>query len=68
MMSKSNYSTFCECITNWLLNSMDSINSNRMQSKIMIPDNEDLEIFYSPQQLWEETRLFHAPSSEAARF
>lgn len=68
MMSKPNFSTFCECITNWLLNSMDNVNSTRMQSKIMIPDNEDLEIYYSPQRLWEETRLFHAPSSEAARF
>lgn len=68
MTCKPNFSTFCECITNWMLNSMDAVNSNRMQSKIMIPDNEDLELFYSPQKLWEETRLFHAPPTEAARF
>lgn len=47
---------------------MDSTNANRTQSRIMVPDDENLELIYSPQKLWEETRKFHAPCTEAARF
>ena len=62
------YDDHRDCITNWILNAMDSVNANRMQSHIMIPGDEDLELIYSPQNLWEETRRFHAPSTEAAKF
>lgn len=68
MNNDKHINTHCYCITNWLLNSMDSANANRMQSRIMVPDDENLELIYSPQKLWEETRRYHAPCTEAARF
>lgn len=68
MKDTKSYDDHRDCITNWLLNAMDSTNANRMQSRIMIPGDEDLELIYSPQNLWEETRRFHAPSTEAAKF
>lgn len=34
----------------------------------MIPDDENLELIYSPQKLWEETQKYQAPCTEAARF
>lgn len=68
MSQTKNFDIHCDCITNWVLNSMDSINANRMQSRIMIPYDENLELIYSPQKLWEETRQYHAPCTKAARF
>lgn len=68
MSGNKNFEIHCDCITNWILNSMDSTNANRMQSRIMVPDDENLKLIYSPQKLWEETRRHHAPCTEAARF
>lgn len=68
MNNDKHFNTHCDCITNWLLNSMDSAKANWMQSRIMVPDDENLELIYSPQKLCEETRRYHAPCTEAARF
>lgn len=68
LSDNKDFDVYRDCITNWILNSMDSTNSNRMQSRIMVPDDENLELIYSPQKLWEETRRYHAPCTEAARF
>lgn len=65
MSHTKHFDTHCDCITNWILNSMDSVNANRMQSRIMVPNDENLELIYSPQQIWEETRRYHAPCTEA---
>lgn len=68
MSDTNHFDIHCDCITNWILNSMNSINANRMQSRIMIPNDENLELIYSPQKFCEETRWYHAPFTEAARF
>lgn len=68
MAGSENHTAYCDCITNWILNNMDPTNANCMQSHIMVPGDEDLELIYSPQKLWEETKHFHAPSTEAAKF
>lgn len=68
MVNTKYYDDHRDCITNWLLNSMDTVNANQMQSCIMIPGDEDLELVYSPQNLWEETKRFHAPLTKADKF
>lgn len=57
-----------ECITNWLLNSMDSLNASGFQSKILTVENGDADIDYNPSRLWKLIQEYHAPRTETEKF